>query len=201
MGIRRSLAAGVAWVGMVLASGVLVLSLGAVSGCSSFDEARMVQEDLQSLREDLDQRAEELAISASQMDPADPGRAQAEALASAAKARARAVDTGLGHLGAVLDEAQSPSDPVTRVVQSLSELLPEPLRVSAVLAAAAGGLAWRSSRLKGGLRSVALSIEAAKRTDEEFRRCFERHVEMFQAAQSPLAQKVIRATTHPAAPA
>lgn len=190
-----------AWAGMVCVGGMAALGMGAMAGCSSLDEAKMVQEDLEGLREKMDQRAQELATSAAAMDPGDPGWPEAQALASMAQSRVQAVETGLGHLESVIAEAQNPSDPMTQVVQSFSELLPEPLRVSAVLAAAAGGLAWRSSRLKGGLRSVALSIEAAKRTDEEFRRCFERHVEMFRAAQSPVAQKVIRAATHPAASA
>lgn len=179
-------------------SGLAAIGFAATTGgCSSLDEARIVQQDLERLRTDLDHRAEQLAATAAAIGPDDPDRPQAEALASMARTRAQAVGVGLGHLESVLSESESPSDPITQAVSSISVLLPQPLRLPAVLAAAAGTLAWRSSRLKGGLRSVALSIEAAKRTDEEFRRCFARHVEMFKAAQTPVAQKLVRAATHP----
>lgn len=176
----------------------LLIAAAVLGGCASFDQAQQVREELALLHTHLDQRADELAAAASALDPDDPAQPSAQALASKAKSGAEALGVSLSGLEAVLNEAQHPSDPITRTVESIGPWLPEPIRTPAVFVAAAGALAWRSSRLKQGLRSVVLSIEAAKRSDEEFRRCFSRHIETFRAAQSPAAQHLIRRITEPA---
>lgn len=189
----------IVWVGTAVgAVGGLGIILG---GCSSLDEARQVREEVALLHAHLEDRADELAAAASLLDPADPHRPRAEALASSAKSTSNALGVSLKGLEAVLIESEHPSYPLTRTVQSIGPWLPEPIRVPAVLIAAAGTLAWRSSRLKQGLRSVVLSIEAAKRSDEEFRQCFSRHTETFRAAQTPAAQRLVRRITEPALPA
>jgi hypothetical protein len=170
----------------------LLAACGFQSGCTSLEEAGLVRNEVAELHAQLDQRASELATAASAMEPHDPDRPAAEAIAAVSKARAQAVQVGLDHIQAVLYEAEHPSDTLTRTAESIGPWLPEPLRAPALLAAAAGALAWRSARLKQGLRSVALSIEAAKLADEEFDRCFDRHAETFRAAQTPLAQRVVR---------
>ncbi len=186
IGTGRTLAIIVATVGLVM-GGPAVLS-----GCASLEDAKVIRADLEQVHASLDERAQDLAAAAAAMDPTDPTKPQADALAASARARAEAVAAGLSRLEAVLAESEAPSDPITQAVDSLSVLLPEPVRLPAVMTSAAIALAWRGSRLKRGLESVALSIETAKRTDEEFRRCFERHVELFRAAQTPTAQRVVR---------
>ena len=183
-------AIGGAFAGLLL--GALMVAVMLLAGCTSLEDAQLIRADLEELHAALDEQARDLATAAAGLDPDDPTKTQAEAVAASAQARAEAVAIGLAQLQAVLAESESPSDPITKVVDSAAALLPEPVRLPAVLTAAAMTLAWRGSRLKRGLESVALSIETAKRTDEECRRCFDRHVELFRVAQPPPAQRVVR---------
>jgi len=98
-----------------------------------------------------------------------------------------------------LAEARNPSHPFTQTAQELSPLLPDPVRIPALLGAALAASLFRANQLKRAAGSIAKGIERVKEHDEQFRERFSAAADMLRSVQTATAQRIVDEVTKPAA--
>jgi hypothetical protein len=184
------------------------LLLGAVLGamalfapaCTSLDELERVEQRLTQTRDELREEQRQLEIRLANLSPDSPLGPDVRVAIEAAAAKAQAAEAIADHMRTVVERARNPEhDPATGPAGVLTSILPAPWRVPVALGSALLVTLGRAAQLKRGLRSVAQSIEIAKRSDEQFKSAFARHAEAIKATQTRTAQAVVaQATATPA---
>jgi hypothetical protein len=171
---------------------IITLALLPLQACTSIEELESLQHQLEATRGELKEDQRQFEIRLADLAPDSPLGPEARSALAAAAAKAQAADALAEEMRAIVQRAKAPeADPATAPFGTLGTLLPPPLRVPLALGGALLVTLGRAAQLKKGLRSVAQSIEAAKKTDEQFKVAFARHSPTFRAVQTPIAQKVV----------
>lgn len=188
--------------GAVVCAGVIfaLILIASISGCMGVEDLASVRAQAVELRSQVEAQATAAqatltSLEARQLPPDDPALAAARAHAATLAAQRQSLDAAIAHADAVLTEANTPTDSLSRVLTELAPALPEPARSPVVLGGALLVALLRARQLKLGLASVAQGIDKAMRADPAFRASFQNHADTFRAIQTPVARRVVDEST------
>ncbi len=170
---------------------MLVALLWLGGGCVSQADLLEVQSRAQALRSELQSDIKALNRVIQSLPPDDPARADAMASLQELQTLDAAMASTITRIQAVLNEADSPSDPLTQLVGWLAPWLPEPARTPALLGSALLVSVVRGQRLKAGFRSVVQGFDRALKDDPAFSEGFQRNAPTFRATQTAFAQRLV----------
>ena len=127
----------------------------------------------------------------------DPGSEEALLIQSElgmAQAQRAALDLAITNASRVLEEAQHPSDSLTRIAQGVSSWVPAPAQGPIVLGAALVATLVRSRQLKQSAASIVGSISHVLERDDQFRSLFDTHADTIRSIQTPGARRMVDQT-------
>jgi len=151
------------------------------------DKASMIESEVQDQLITLENKRETIedtSIDAPYLDAA----------IAKAKAQLSALNAAIAQADLVIEEAQNPSDSLTRAADAISPWIPAPAQGPIVLGAALIATMMRSKNLKNSAASIIQSLEYTMNRDPEFRQLFTKHADTIRTIQTPGARKLINAT-------
>lgn len=167
---------------------------GAIAQTSAWrDEASV-------LRDDLNHQLQSLRHQQQQSDPESTAAQHIESQIKLTQAKHSALDAAITHADQVLQEAQHPTDTLTRIVNGASAWVPAPAQGPLVLGAALIATLVRSRQLKLSSTSIIQSIAHVLERDEQFRTIFTQHSDTIRSIQTPNARRLVDQTQRKRSP-
>ena len=177
---------------------IAILAMSTLSGCADLqgaltktaawrERASLVESDVQEQLAALENKRQTT-------DPASPDASYLDAAIAKANAQLSALNAAIAQADLVIEEAQNPSDSLTRAADALSPWIPAPAQGPIVLGAALIATMMRSKNLKNSAASIVQSLEYTMNRDPEFRQLFTKHADTIRTIQTPGARKLIDAT-------
>lgn len=158
------------------------------------DEAVLVQSDLQTQLDVLEQQRQELPIGS-------PETAYLDAAISRTRAKIHTINAAVVQADLVIQEASNPQSTLTQTVDAISPWIPAPAQGPVLLGAALMATLLRSKNLKNSATSIIQSIEHTMNRDPAFKDIFAQHADTIRTIQTPGARKLIDSTVKKTRPA
>lgn len=171
------------------------LLVAPLHGCAGIGETIEQAQHWRSQAHDARESAEtELGELIAEREASGDGSSQAEMIDAAiarAQAKIAVLDAAIVHADMVLNEAQNPSDGLTRIAGQVVPFVPAPVQGPLLLGAALLATIARSQQLKAGTRSIIKSIQHAVNNDEAFGAAFRVNADTIRTIQTPLARRMV----------
>ena len=169
---------------------LLVLALP-LSACADLGAVEALRDEARLTQRAVREQATQLERLRETIPDTDPLAPDLDASLASSRAVIEAIDAAITRLDQTLQEAESPSDGLTRAAKGLGPYLPEPIRLPLLLTAALGATLLRSGQLKRGALSIARSIEKAKHDDQALREALARNANTLRSIQTPTARRIV----------
>ncbi|MEM0983660.1 MAG: hypothetical protein AAGI17_06915 [Planctomycetota bacterium] len=170
------------------------LVLVVLTGCASLADLAGFTSEVESKRDTITARIDELAAQRDALPQADPRRNQIDASIALLTSNQRTLDQALTQLDQIAASAESP-DPISNVVGAVAPWLPEPVRTPALLVGGLAAALVRGTQLKKSAASIARSIEHAAQQDPQLKERLEANKPLLEAEQTRTAKRIAKEAT------
>lgn len=180
-------------------SGLCLSTLSALPACDALPDIAGFRDQAEAARAQIAAEADRLESAAQSLSPDDPAYDPSQAAVADARARQAEIAQIVDRLDGLIADADH-RGAFSGVADALGPLLPEPLRLPAVLAAGLGVALFRARQLKKSAASIASGFQQAMNRDPEFKTAVQTHADLLRSIQTPTAGRIVDEVTKPEKP-